>query len=121
MTVIRAFLPSDDRSVLVNGVKLASVQSVRELETSSVHKIECFGDAMPAAVLTNGTEYLIELSIENALGDGIDFEGLTDFTVKIDGRLYGGCRCAKLERITKQPNGPEIEFVTIAAESRQEA
>ena len=33
--------------------------------------------------------------------------------------LYGGCRCAKIERITK-PDGPETEVVTIAAGTRQE-
>lgn len=117
---MQAFPPNDNRAVFVNGVKLASVQSVRELETSSVHKIECFGDALPAAVLTNGTEYIVELRREAAAEDGLSFDGLSDFTVKIGGRLYGGCRCARLERITK-PDEPEAELITIAAESRQEA
>ena len=119
MTVTRAFPSNDDNTVLVNGVKLASVQSVREFETSSVYKIECFGDALPAAVLTNDTEYGIELRRETAVEDSLSFDGLTDFTVKVGSRLYGGCRCAKIERITK-PDGPETEVVTIAAGTRQE-
>ena len=89
MTVTRAFPSNDDNTVLVNGVKLASVQSVREFETSSVYKIECFGDALPAAVLTNDTEYGIELRRETAVSDGLSFDGLADFTVKVGSRLYG--------------------------------
>ena len=120
MTVMRAFPPNEDNTVLVNGVKLASVLTVREFETSSVYKVECFGDALPAAVLTNDTEYGIELRRETAVPDGLSFDGLTDFTVKVGSRLYSGCRCARIERITK-PDGPETEVVTIAAGARQEA
>ena len=120
MTVMRAFPPNEDNTVLVNGVKLASVLTVREFETSSVYKVECFGDALPAAVLTNDTEYGIELRRETAVPDGLSFGGLTDFTVKVGSRLYSGCRCARIERITK-PDGPETEVVTIAAGTRLEA
>ena len=120
MTVMRAFPPNEDNTVLVNGVKLASVLTVREFETSSVYKVECFGEALPAAVLTNDTEYGVELRRETAVSDGLSFDGLTDFTVKVGSRLYSGCRCARIERITK-PDGPETEVVTIAAGTRQEA
>nr|DAG12558.1 MAG TPA: hypothetical protein [Caudoviricetes sp.] len=120
MTVIQAFRSNDDNAVFVNSVKLASVQSVREFETSSVYKIECFGDALPAAVLTNDKEYGVELRRETAVPDSVSFDGLADFTVKVGNRLYSGCRCTKLERITK-PDGPETEVVTIAAGNRQEA
>lgn len=120
MTVMRAFPPNEDNTVLVNGVKLASVLTVREFETSSVYKVECFGDALPAAVLTNDTEYGVELRRETAVPDGLSFDGLTDFTVKVGSRLYSGCRCARIERITK-PDGPETEVVTIAAGTRLEA
>ena len=120
MTVMRAFPPNEDNTVLVNGVKLASVLTVREFETSSVYKVECFGDALPAAVLTNDKEYGVELRRETAVPDGLSFDGLTDFTVKVGSRLYSGCRCARIERITK-PDGPETEVVTIAAGTRQEA
>lgn len=119
MTLMRAFPPNDGNTVLVNGVKLASVLAVREFETKSFYKIECFGDALPAAVLTNDTEYGIELRRETAYSDGLSFDGLTDFTVKVGSRLYSGCRCARIERITK-PDGPETEVVTIAAGTRQE-
>ena len=119
MTVMRAFPPNEDNTVLVNGVKLASVLTVREFETSSVYKVECFGDALPAAVLTNDKEYGVELRRETAVPDGLSFDGLTDFTVKVGSRLYSGCRCARIERITK-PDGPETEVVTIAAGIRQE-
>lgn len=119
MTLMRTFPPNDGNTVLVNGVKLASVLAVREFETKSVYKIECFGDALPAAVLTNDTEYGIELRRETAYSDGLSFDGLTDFTVKVGSRLYSGCRCARIERITK-PDGPETEVVTIAAGTRQE-
>lgn len=120
MTVMRAFPPNEDNTVLVNGVKLASVLTVREFETSSVYKVECFGDALPAAVLTNDKEYGVELRRETAVPDGLSFDGLTDFTVKVGSRLYSGCRCARIERITK-PDGPETEVVTIAAGTRLEA
>ena len=120
MKVMRAFPPNEDNTVLVNGVKLASVLTVREFETSSVYKVECFGDALPAAVLTNDTEYGVELRRETAVPDGLSFDGLTDFTVKVGSRLYSGCRCARIERITK-PDGPETEVVTIAAGTRLEA
>lgn len=120
MTVMRAFPPNEDNTVLVNGVKLASVLTVREFETCSVYKVECFGDALPAAVLTNDTEYGVELRRETAVPDGLSFDGLTDFTVKVGSRLYSGCRCARIERITK-PDGPETEVVTIAAGTRLEA
>lgn len=120
MTVMRAFPPNEDNTVLVNGVKLASVLTVREFETSSVYKVECFGDALPAAVLTNDTEYGVELRRETAVPDGLSFDGLTDFTVKVGSRLYSGCRCARIERITK-PDGPETEVVAIAAGTRLEA
>ncbi len=119
MTLMRAFPPNDDNTVLINGVKLASVLAVREFETSSVYKVECFGDSLPAAVLTNDTEYGLELRRETAVADGLSFDGLTDFTVKVGSRLYSGCRCTRLERITK-PDGPETEVVTIAAGIRQE-
>ena len=120
MTVMRAFPPNEDNTVLVNGVKLASVLTVREFETCSVYKVECFGDALPAAVLTNDKEYGVELRRETAVPDGLSFDGLTDFTVKVGSRLYSGCRCARIERITK-PDGPETEVVTIAAGTRLEA
>ena len=120
MTVMRAFPPNEDNTVLVNGVKLASVLTVREFETSSVYKVECFGDALPAAVLTNDKEYGVELRRETAVPDGLSFDGLTDFTVKVGSRLYSGCRCVRNERITK-PDGPETEVVTIAAGTRLEA
>ena len=120
MTVMRAFPPNEDNTVLVNGVKLASGLAVREFETSSVYKVECFGDALPAAVLTNDKEYGVELRRETAVPDGLSFDGLTDFTVKVGSRLYSGCRCARIERITK-PDGPETEVVTIAAGTRLEA
>ena len=120
MKVMRAFPPNEDNTVLVNGVKLASVLTVREFETCSVYKVECFGDALPAAVLTNDTEYGVELRRETAVPDGLSFDGLTDFTVKVGSRLYSGCRCARIERITK-PDGPETEVVTIAAGTRLEA
>ncbi|MGM9591633.1 MAG: hypothetical protein ACI3VK_02825 [Oscillospiraceae bacterium] len=120
MTVTRAFPPNDGNTVIVNGVKLASVLAVREFETNSVYKVECFGDSLPAAVLTNDTEYGLELRRETAYSDGLSFDGLTDFTVRVGNRLYGGCRCARIERITK-PDGPETEVVTIAAGTRQEA
>lgn len=120
MKVMRAFPPNEDNTVLVNGVKLASVLTVREFETCSVYKVECFGDALPAAVLTNDTEYGVELRRETAVPDGLSFDGLTDFTVKVGSRLYSGCSCARIERITK-PDGPETEVVTIAAGTRLEA
>ena len=60
----------------------------------------------------------IDLDIQQELQQAID-DGLADFTVKVGSRLYGGCRCAKIERITK-PDGPETEVVTIAAGTRQE-
>ena len=120
MKVMRAFPPNEDNTVLVNGVKLASVLTVREFETCSVYKVECFGDALPAAVLTNDKEYGVELRRETAVPDGLSFDGLTDFTVKVGSRLYSGCRCARIERITK-PDGPETEVVTIAAGTRLEA
>ena len=120
MTVTRAFPPNDDNTVLVNGVKLASVLAVREFETSSVYKVECFGDTLPAAVLTNDKEYGVELRRETAVPDGLSFDGLADFTVRVGNRLYSGCRCVRIERITK-PDGPETEVVTIAAGARQEA
>lgn len=120
MTIVKAIPSSEDKTVLVNGVKLAAVVSVKEFEKSSVYKIECFGDDEPAAVLTNGTEYGVELRRETPAPDGVSFEGLADFTVKVGGRLYKGCLCAKRERIIK-PGEPETELVTINAASRQEA
>lgn len=120
MTIVKAIPSSEDKTVLVNGVKLAAVVSVKEFEKSSVYKIECFGDDEPAAVLTNGTEYGVELRRETPATDGVSFDGLADFTVKVGNVVYGGCRCAKRERTIK-PGEPETELVTINAASRQEA
>ena len=40
MTIVKAIPSSEDKTVLVNGVKLAAVVSVKEFEKSSVYKIE---------------------------------------------------------------------------------
>lgn len=120
MIYTRAFPANDRNEVFVDGVKLGSVQSVRELETSSVYKVERFGDALPAAVLSNDVEYTVELRRELPIKDGISFDTIDNFTLRVRSRIYSGCRCARIERITK-PDEPETEVITIAAESRQEA
>ena len=99
------FPTSSDIYIEAEGRKLAVVQSYKATATRSEQVVEAFGEAEPVATLASQLKYKLELTrlyaTDEAVSDGIDFHGLSDFSlviVKPDRRVvYTGCQWSKIE------------------------
>ena len=118
---------SRDIYLELNGKKLAVVQgySAKALRTS--REVEAFGESEPVATVGGQTRYTLELSrlyaTDEAIGDGINFYELNDFSLVIckpDKRIiYSQCRWSSIEEAGKLGD-PAAEKVTIIARKRME-
>ena len=118
---------SRDIYLELNGKKLAVVQgySAKALRTS--REVEAFGESEPVATVGGQTRYTLELSrlyaTDEAIGDGINFYDLNDFSLVIckpDKRIiYSQCRWSSIEEAGKLGD-PAAEKVTIIARKRME-
>ena len=118
---------SRDIYLELNGKKLAVVQgySAKALRTS--REVEAFGESEPVATVGGQTRYTLELSrlyaTDEAIGDGINFYELNDFSLVIckpDKRIiYSQCRWSSIDEACKLGD-PAAEKVTIIARKRME-
>ena len=118
---------SRDIYLELNGKKLAVVQgySAKALRTS--REVEAFGESEPVATIAGANKYTLELSrlyaTDEAIGDGINFYELNDFSLVIckpDKRIiYSQCRWSSIEEAGKLGD-PAAEKVTIIARKRME-
>lgn len=99
------FSTSGDISIEVNGKRLAVAQSYRARTIRESRAIEAFGKRSPVGVMAGRTTHQIDLSrvqlLDEALSDGIDFYGLSGFTLVIakPGQrvIYSGCEWSGID------------------------
>lgn len=104
MSVI-GFPTSSDIYIEADGKKVAVVQSYRATATRTEQIVEAFGESEPVATIANQLSYKLELTrlyaTDEAIGDGINFHELSDFSlviVKPDRRvIYTGCQWSCIE------------------------
>ena len=91
---------SSDIYLEVDGKKVAVVQSYTTKATRTSREIEAFGENEPVATIAGANKYTLELSrlyaTDEAIGDGINFYDLNDFSLVIckpDKRIiYSQCQ-----------------------------
>ena len=101
---IRTIPTSSDIYLEAEGKKIAVVQSYKLLAKKKERSIEAFGEREPVATIVGQPTYIIELTrlyaTEGALGDGIRFHELDDFSlviVKPDRRIvFTGCKWSSI-------------------------
>lgn len=104
MSVI-GFPTSSDIYIEADGKKVAVVQSYKATATRTEQIVEAFGESEPVATIANQLSYKLELTrlyaTDEAIGDGINFHELSDFSlviVKPDRRvIYTGCQWSCIE------------------------
>ena len=124
---IAGFPTSSDIYLEVDGKKVAVVQSYSARSTRSSTTVEAFGEDQPVATVRGQAQHVVELTrlyaTDEAIADGLNFHGLTDFSLVIckpDRRIiYSGCQWSAI-----QENGTlgnmVLEKVTIMAAKRIE-
>ena len=118
---------SADIYLEVNGSRVAVVQSYKVTATRSSKAIYAFGQEAPVATIRGQGKYTLELTriyaTDEAIGDGINFYELNDFSLVIckpDKRIiYSQCRWSSIEEAGKLGD-PAAEKVTIIARKRME-
>ena len=118
---------SADIRIEVAGRRVAVVQSYTTRATRTSREIEAFGENEPVATIAGANKYTLELSrlyaTDEAIGDGINFYELNDFSLVIckpDKRIiYSQCRWSSIEEAGKLGD-PAAEKVTIIARKRME-
>lgn len=124
---IKGIPTSSDIYLELDGRKIAVVQSYRLTARKSERSIEAFGESQPVAAIVGQPVYTIELTrlyaTEGAIGDGISFYDLDDFSlviVKPDRRVvFTGCKwCAIAEN--GELGDTVAEKVSLVATSRVE-
>ena len=121
------FPTSSDIYLEAGDRKIAVVQSYKARATRSSRCIEAFGESEPVATIEGQKNYTIELTrlyaTDEAISDGIDFYGISDFSlviVKPDRRIvYTGCQWSDITE-SGEIGDMISEKVTIAASGRME-
>ena len=102
---MKGFPTSADIYLELDGRKIAVVQSYRAKAAKSSKNIEAFGESEPVATIEGQKSYTVELTrlyaTDTAISDGIDFYGLTDFSLVIckpDRKvIYSGCEWSGIQ------------------------
>ena len=124
---ITGFPTSSDIYLEAEGKKIAVVQSYTARAVRTAKTVEAFGESEPVASYEGAKSYDIVLTrlyaTDTAIADGIDFYGLSDFSlviVKPDRRIvYSGCQWSDIEE--KGELGETVaENVTVVAAKRVE-
>lgn len=118
---------SRDIYLELNGKKLAVVQGYSAKASRTSREVEAFGESEPVATVGGQTRYTLELSrlyaTDEAIGDGINFYELNDFSLVIckpDKRIiYSQCRWSSIEEAGRLGEAA-VEKVTIIARRRME-
>ena len=126
MSVI-GFPTSSDIYLEADGKKVAVVQSYRATATRSEQVVEAFGESEPVATIANQLQYKLELTrlyvTDEAVGDGINFHELSNFSlviVKPDRRIvYTGCQWSQIAE-DGELSEMVAEKITIVAADRVE-
>ena len=125
---IAGFPTSSDIYLEVDGVKVAVVQSYSAKASKTSSAVEAFGESEPVATVPGQTSHVLELTrlyaTDEAIRDGIDFYGLSGFSLVIckpDRRIiYSGCEWSAIEE-DGQLNAMVAEKITVVASKRIEA
>ena len=124
---IAGFPTSSDIYLEVNGVKAAVVQSYTARASKTSRAVEAFGEEEPVATVPGQTTHVLELTrlyaTDEAIRDGIDFYGLSDFSLVIcqpDRKIiYSNCQWSGIQE-TGTLGDMVLEKVTIVAGKRLE-
>ena len=124
---VAGFPTSSDIYLEVNGVKAAVVQSYTARASKTSRAVEAFGEEEPVATVPGQTTHVLELTrlyaTDEAIRDGIDFYGLSDFSLVIckpDRKIiYSGCQWSSIGE-TGALGAMVVEKITIVAARRIE-
>ena len=124
---MKGFPTSADIYLELDGRKIAVVQSYRAKAAKSSRNIEAFGESEPVATIEGQKSYTVELTrlyaTDEAIRDGIDFYGLSGFSLVIckpDRRvIYSGCQWSKIGE-SGTLGAAVVEKVTVMAGRRIE-
>ena len=124
---IAGFPTSSDIYLEVDGVKVAVVQSYSAKASKTSSAVEAFGESEPVATVPGQTSHVLELTrlyaTDEAIRDGIDFYGLSGFSLVIckpDRKIISsGCQWSAIGE-TGALGAMVVEKVTIVASKRIE-
>lgn len=121
------FPTSSDIYIEADGKKVAVVQSYKAIASRSEQVVEAFGEGEPVATIANQLTYKLELTrlyaTDEAIGDGINFHDLENFSlviVKPDRRIvYTGCQWSRIEE-SGELSQMVAEHITVISSHRTE-
>ena len=124
---IAGFPTSSDIYLEVDGVKVAVVQSYSAKASKTSSAVEAFGESEPVATVPGQTSHVLELTrlyaTDEAIRDGIDFYGLSGFSLVIckpDRKIiYSDCQWSSINEAGTL-GAMVVEKVTIVASKRIE-
>ena len=124
---IAGFPTSSDIYLEVDGVKVAVVQSYSAKASKTSSAVEAFGESEPVATVPGQTSHVLELTrlyaTDEAIRDGIDFYGLSGFSLVIckpDRKIiYSDCQGSRISEAGTL-GAMVVEKVTIVASKRIE-
>ena len=124
---IAGFPTSSDIYLEVDGVKVAVVQSYSAKASKTSSAVEAFGESEPVATVPGQTSHVLELTrlyaTDEAIRDGIDFYGLSGFSLVIckpDRKIiYSDCQWSAIEE-SASLGSTVLETVTLVASRRIE-
>ena len=121
------FPTSSDIYLEVDGTRVAVVQSYSAKASKSSTAVEAFGEAEPVATIEGQTSHVVELTrlyaTDEAIRDGIDFYGLSGFSLVIckpdRKNIYSDCQWSSISEAGTL-GAMVVEKVTIVASKRIE-
>ena len=124
---IAGFPTSSDIYLEVDGKKVAVVQSYAAKSSKTSKNVEAFGEDQPVAAIPGQRTHVIELTrlyaTDEAIRDGIDFYGLSGFSLVIckpDRKIiYSDCQWSSISEAGTL-GAMVVEKVTIVASKRIE-
>ena len=121
------FPTSADIYLELDGRKIAVVQGYTARASKSSQSVEAFGESEPVATIEGQTSHVVELTrlyaTDEAIRDGIDFYGLSGFSLVIckpDRKIiYSDCQWSSISEAGTL-GAMVVEKVTIVASKRIE-
>lgn len=121
------FPTSSDIYLEADGKKIAVVQSYTAKTTKTSRTVEAFGEDQPVATIPGQQNHVVELTrlyaTDEAIRDGIDFYGLSGFSLVIckpDRKIiYSDCQWSSISEAGTL-GAMVVEKVTIVASKRIE-
>ena len=125
--IVTGFPTSSDIYLEIDGKKVAVVQSYTAKSTRSSQTVEAFGEDEPVATIPGQRNHVLELTrlyaTDEAIRDGIDFYGLSGFSLVIckpDRKIiYSDCQWSSISEAGTL-GAMVVEKVTIVASKRIE-